>query len=392
MVSLDFLDSKTGQLCATHPKFTVSSDLHDRYAWLPEGRLLFLSADGDLVLVTPCQPTVETLTARYPETFTQILTPMVDAHLVKHEKILLKSAQAYWLLDSDNLQVQPIPDVSPTPSNQQQDAFSWSLAGDRLAISQHNRDPKKPENTIFIISTDHGDVVQHLTLSDVSSNNLSSIEWLSDHELLASVQDTLSIIDLQASPPKVTNVFKDLFSLNIAFPGDISSLTTVPDLSGRSFQLAVRINHPRNQSIYVYHSESGKVDILHPDANALLFFSGGNWAELNKLEDMNNLQDTFELFWPDDPAKASQRLNITGHIPRNYPMLFLKYLVEKSQILVSSSQGISRVSIPDGRLLNFWELTDQKYHMQPSLLISPDHHHLVAIAEGDGIYTIALGQ
>ena len=85
-------------------------------------------------------------------------------------------------------------------------------------------------------------------------------------------------------------------------------------------------------------------------------------------------------------------LNITGHIPRNYPMLFLKYLVEKSQILVSSSQGISRVSIPDGRLLNFWELTDQKYHMQPSLLISPDHHHLVAIAEGDGIYTIALGQ
>jgi hypothetical protein len=392
LVSLNFLDSRNGQLCDIGAKFSVSSDLHDRYAWLADGRLLFLSADGDLMLITPCQSNIETLTARYPETFTQILTPIVNADRSQNEKILLKSEQSYWLLDGNNLQAKAIPDVTPGSSYQQWNTFSWSQAGDRLALSQVNRNAKKPEGTIFIITADDANLMQRLDLPGASADYSPSIEWVSDHELLASGQDTLSLIDLQANPPKITNVFKNLFSLDIAYPRDISSLATIPDPSGKSFQLAVRINHPRNQSIYIYHSDNGKVEILNPTLNALLFFSGGDWAELSKLEDMNNLQDRFELYWPDTPEKASQILDITGHLPRNYPSLSLIFLAEKSQILVSSSQGISRVSVPDGQLLDFWELTDQKYHMQPAMLISPDHRLLVAYAEGDGVYTISLAK
>ena len=391
-VSLDFLISKTGKLCNAGPKFTVSSDLSYRHAWLPDGRLLFLSANGDLVLVTPCQADVENLTTRYPETFTQILTPFSNAGLAHNQKILLKSAHAYWLLDSSDMQLLPIPELRSDGSDQSWNTFAWSMAGDRLAIIMPIEDSKESGNILFIIDTENGEVVQRLTLPGPSANNFPSIEWLSDHELLVSGQDMLSLIDLEANPPRASNVFKDLFSLDIAFPNDISSLATLPDPSGKSFKLAVRINHPRNQNIYIYYSDSGKTEILHPSMNALLFFSNGDWTELSKLEDMNHLQDTFDLYWPDSPEMASQQLAVLGHIPRNYPSLNLKYLTNKSQILLGSSQGISLVSMPDGKLLGFWELSDQKYHMQPSMLVSPDHRMLVVYAEGDGLYTIALDQ
>ncbi len=91
------------------------------------------------------------------------------------------------------------------------------------------------------------------------------------------------------------------------------------------------------------------------------------------------------------PETAGQTLDITGHLPRNYPSLSLTPW-RASQLLAGSSQGISRVSIPDGRLLDFWELQDQQYHVQPSLWVSPDHKLLVAVADGDGVYAIPLAQ
>ncbi len=300
------------------------------------------------------------------------MTPFSNAGLAHNQKILLKSAHAYWLLDSSDLNLHPIPELSSDGSDQSGNAFAWSMAGDRLAIILPGKDSKESGNTLFIIDAENGEVVQRLTLPGPSANNFASVEWLSDHELLLSGQDTLSLIDLEANPTRVSNVFKDLFSLDISFPNDISSLATFPSPTGKSFILAVRINHPRNQNVYIYYSENGKIEILHPSMNALLFFSNGDWTELSKLEDMNHLQDTFELYWPDAPVMASQQLAVAGHLPRNYPSLSLKYLADKSQILIGSSQGISLVSMPDGKLLDFWELSGQKYHMQPSLLVSPD--------------------
>ena len=152
-VSLDFLNSETGKLCAGGPKYEASQDLGYRHAWLPDGRLLFLSANGDLDLVTPCQDDVENLTARYPETFTQILTPLFNAGLAHHQKILLKSARAYWLLDSSDLQLQPIPDLSSDGSDQPWNTFAWSLAGDRLAITYCATQIPKNPGTPFSLLT-----------------------------------------------------------------------------------------------------------------------------------------------------------------------------------------------------------------------------------------------
>ncbi len=59
MVTLFLLDSKTGEMCNMGGKYPASNDLRDRHAWLANGRLLFLTADGDLLLLTPCQSEAE---------------------------------------------------------------------------------------------------------------------------------------------------------------------------------------------------------------------------------------------------------------------------------------------------------------------------------------------
>jgi hypothetical protein len=99
--------------------------------------------------------------------------------------------------------------------------------------------------------------------------------------------------------------------------------------------------------------------------------------------------DAYELIWVDAPDAGSQFITVQGHLPRNYPNLFPRYLPESSQLAFNSSQGVSLVSIPDGETLGFWELAGgggySSYVVPPSAFPA-----LVVVAEGDGLYYIPL--
>ncbi len=123
----------------------------------------------------------------------------------------------------------------------------------------------------------------------------------------------------------------------------------------------------------------------------MLFFPGGEWAEMRKMPgDPPDYRDEYELFWIDAPTpdKQGARLKVEGHTPRSYPTLYVQYLPETSALVFSSSQGISRVSVPDGAVLDFWELQDRRSSLQPYAWKPPAGEGLVVVAEGDGLYYI----
>jgi hypothetical protein len=82
------------------------------------------------------------------------------------------------------------------------------------------------------------------------------------------------------------------------------------------------------------------------------------------------------------------RLKVEGHFPRAHPQMFPRYLPATSELVFSSSQGISLISIPDGKTTGFWELASNADYF--SVIPSPNGEALVIASDGDGLYYIPL--
>jgi hypothetical protein len=68
--------------------------------------------------------------------------------------------------------------------------------------------------------------------------------------------------------------------------------------------------------------------------------------------------------------------------------MFPQYLPAAAQLVFTSSQGISLVSIPGGELAGFWEMAGGGDFY--SVLPAPGGEALVVTARGDGLYYIPL--
>jgi hypothetical protein len=185
----------------------------------------------------------------------------------------------------------------------------------------------------------------------------------------------------------MTNLIRDIFLLDIVYPTDISSMDYLPNPDGEGYYLGVRVNHPHNQAVYLYSSETNQVEVFQYDTDTLFFFPGGQWMVLPKWGDTPTYQDEYEMVWMDQPDET-QRLVVEGHTPRSHPQMFPRYLPSRSQLIFSSSQGISLVSIPDGETVGFWELAGEGYSSY--VIPTPDGEALVVVAGGDGLYYISL--
>jgi hypothetical protein len=90
----------------------------------------------------------------------------------------------------------------------------------------------------------------------------------------------------------------------------------------------------------------------------------------------------------DDPETVHPRLTITGHTPREYPHLYVKYLPKRAQLAVASAHGVSLVSLSDGEMLAYWSLVGDGY--SPWIVPSPDGSALIASKDVGGLYYIPL--
>lgn len=387
VTGLYFLRAETGEVCqAGERKWATglqSDGLYERFAWLPDGRLLYLSEAGELLAFKPCATEVEDLTSRYPATFT---------HAVSFDeqsgRVLLKNRASYWLLDGASLEARQIPEVTPNPNEFQSDRYAWSPGGERLVISRLNRQEAKVGSTLYVVDGLTGEVERSLPLDYASDQDAPIVEWLTRDELLVQGGGSLTVMDLRSDPPKTTDLIRDVFLLDIAYPTDFSSLDFLPNQAGDGYSIGVRVNHPRNQAAYVYASETGQVEVFQHGVDTLLFFPGGQWMRLSKWEDTPTYRDEYEMVWMDQPGET-QRLVVEGHTPRSQPQIFPRYLPASSQLIFSSSQGVSLVSIPDGKTIRFWELAGGEGYSS-RVYASPLGEALVVVADGDSLYYIPL--
>jgi WD40 repeat protein len=378
-IDLRFLDARTGEICQpSQSQWTVrqSNGLRDHSAWLPDGRLLFVTDAGEMLAFHPCVDEVENLASRYPVKFTHAVS--YDAG---NGRVLLKNGEAYWLLDGISLKMRNIEGI---PTESYRPWYDWSPDGERLAISWMSGPQVEDEAFLYIVDWASGEVTTSLPLEGASDAYLPIVEWLTRDELLLH-GDKLTVLDFGSDPPVTTDVLKDIFLLDIAYPNDVSSMDSVR--VGEEYYLGVQVNHPRNQDGYVYSSKTGQVEIFQHDVSSLLFFDEGQWMRLTKWEDEPSYRDEYMLVWMDQPNEPV-RFKLEGHVPRAHPQIFPRYLPNLSQLVFHSSQGISLVSIPDGGTLGFWDLSNKADYFD--VIPAPNGGALIVASGGDGLYYIPL--
>jgi hypothetical protein len=243
------------------------------------------------------------------------------------------------------------------------------------------------EAFLYIVDWASGEVEKNIPLEGVSDANLPIVEWLTRDQLLVHGK-TLTVMDFRSEPPAMADVLKDIFLLDIAYPNDVWGMDTVYSKDeGENYFIGVQVNHPRNKDAYVYSSETGEVEVFHHDVSTLIFFPDGQWMRLLKWEDPPAFRDEYELVWMQKPNETI-RLKVEGHVPRVNPQIIPRYLPATSQLVFSSSQGISLISIPDGRTTGFWKLAGNADFF--SVIFAPNSEALIVAADGDGLYYIPL--
>jgi hypothetical protein len=383
--SLRFLHGKTREICTTEGEFSTVDSLREHHAWLPDGRLLYLDRGGDMVVLTPCQPGVEQLTGRLPAPFTQIA-----AYEPESGRLLLlddrpPDSGSFWIMDGRTFSLIPIPDVTPNAYELHWDRFAWLPGGDRLVISRlDGRRGDAAGSTLYLINGDSGQVEKSLYLPGDFGQGAPWVEGLTEWEIALHGLGDLFIVDFRTELPQFISVFADIFGLDVNFGYDLSGHGFIKDNDGSGYYLVTRLNHPRNQSTYLYHSATGQIHRYDHENHTLLLFPDGQLVEMAKQENVPAYRDDYDVILVATPEVVQPRLSLSGHVPREYAHLSIKYLTETSQIAVASAQGISLVSWPAVEMVAYWDLPGDGF--SPWLIVAPDGATFVAVKGQGGLY------
>jgi hypothetical protein len=387
-IDVQFLDSTTGEICSSSKNKWRAGERSDgltgQHVWLPNGRFLYMSNLGEVAILQSCVDGVEDVTNHYPIQFTQIASFDTNTGYA-----VLKNQESYWLLNGATLEMKPIPDISPTLADNQRDWVSWSPNGTRFAISQVIGRDASAGAAIFIVDESSGVIERRVPLTaNPETVDGPVVDWLSRDELLVQYANSLLILDLRSDPVKTTDLIRDTFQLDLSYPMDVSSMDFIRHTNSDGYAVVVRANHPHNQDVYLYESQTGQAKVFQHQGNTLLIFPDGQWLQAPKWEDTPSYKDEYDMVWMDHPEDTSH-LVVEGHVPRDHPQIFPKYLPAASQLVFNSSQGISLVALPDGKTIQFWELAGS--NESPSrVLPSPQGNVLVVLVEGVGLYRIPL--
>jgi len=132
------------------------------------------------------------------------------------------------------------------------------------------------------------------------------------------------------------------------------------------------------------------VEVLRPANDLLLFFPDGSWTQVLSMPAAPPAEDTYDLYRVDVPGQALQHMAVQGHLPRTQRIFPSGYLPGAAQVILSSPQGVSLVSVPGGELQHFWSLEGRSNNFTPNAMLSPGGEALAVFVEGTGVYYIPL--
>ena len=378
--SLHFISASTGEECRASETF-LGTQVSQNYAWLDNERVLFIDRSGRALVFTRCQEGMQDLSDRFAEPLVRVAQPLASPEQNPYGPLLLEAASAYWLLDPVTLEARPL--VDPVPSPELGDSFAQPLSGNQISVLQPVAG--KPERSwLVLLDLDSGQVLRSLEIeTGWEEGRAPIVEWMGPEQLFVWGFGTTGplLVDLSVDPPRQVRVLPELLGRDLIYPDQINSMGAFYAPAGDSFHIVAHLNLPEDQSILLYHNETGQVEVLPGDRQVLMIFPGDQRMPLVPWQDPPSYADEYDVLWVDAPGGSQVNLQVSGHTPRNYPNLQTRLLPGGERMLFSSTQGISLVDLTSGETQAFWRLSGAENATLPSLSLAPNGRVLIVTAD-----------
>jgi WD40 repeat protein len=361
--SLHFFDAQNGQVCQSGETLLGTQFEQGSLGWLPDGKVL-VTSQSDISIYTPCSPQVEDISALFTDQIQAVRKPHKTS-----DYLVLTGEQAFWIFEPVSRNVLEINGLVPSQSGR--DHIFSSPSGGAIAISQ----AAETGSLISLVDLHNGQILEKINVPVGSEQFSAWLEWMLEDVILVYGEPNLGSVLVERQPDgsvRMTPVLEDLFGLDLLSPNEITAQGGYGDPQRGIYYLTLVTRSPQERALYIYHSDGDRVEELPHDFDTFLFFPNGETENMFRLEDTPTFTDLLQLVWIDHPTRQNQQLTALGHTPRQYPQITHAWDPGTQRMAFGSTQGVSLVSIADGRLIEFWSLEGAQDSGYTNLSLSPD--------------------
>jgi len=323
-----------------------------------------VASQVDLSIYTPCSEQVEDISALFNDQIKAVSNPSKTS-----EYLVLTGEQAFWIFEPVSRNALQLTELVPSRSGR--DHIISSPSGGAIAISQS----VESGSQISLVDVQNGKILEQINVPLGTEGYASWLDWLLEDVILVYGGPYLSSVLVERQPngsARLTPVLEDIFGLGAQSPNEIMAQGGYGDQQRGTYLLTLAVRSPQERALYIYHSDGNRVEELPHDLDTFLFLPDGEAVNMFRLEDTPSYTDTLQLVWVDDPARQNHQLTVQGHTPRQYPLITYAWDPATQRMAFGSTQGVSLVSIADGRLIEFWSLEGAQDSGYTNLSLSPD--------------------
>jgi hypothetical protein len=340
----------TGEICRTDLRYLGGTRVNTRemVAWLPDEGLLAVTPDLTLAILSPCEP-------GYAEVGSGLIKLAVNIPFSTGSSnwILVRGESSFWLFDSINHSLHRLEAV---PANLQiRHLPGWSPSGERLALVN----PAETAMDLYIFDAATGEVERVIPLDIPPDNYPPMVEWVLEDRVFIWDHSEAGplLVSLLLESVKYTRVIPEYLGLHeLNYPNEINGMGVYSDVDTSRFFIVLHLDDGDKHRLYIYDSGLEGTRDLAYEGNIILFEP--KKSRVLPIQDYAPIsdQEAYDLLWLTDPGLEPEPLIIKGHWPDNRPWLDVNLMPGGGELLISSSQGVSRVALPGGEVLGFWEL------------------------------------
>jgi hypothetical protein len=340
----------TGEICRTDLRYLGGMRVNPRemVAWLPDERLLAVMPDLTLAFLTPCEP-------GYVEVGSGLIDHAIDipSSTGRSDWTLVRGETSFWIFDPANDSLHKLEAMSPNLPVRYW--AGWSPSGQRLALVN----PAETAMDLYIFDAATGEVEQVIPL-DISPDNYPPIaEWVMEDQVFIWDHSEAGpvLVSLLSEGVDFTRVIPETLGLyDLDYPNDIKGMGVSTDADASRFFIVLHLDDGDKHRLYIYDSSLEGTRDLAYEGNVILFEPEKSRLLTRQDSTPISVQEVYDILWLTNPDLEPEPMIIEGHWPLNRPWLDVSLMPGGGEILISSSQGVSLVSIPAGEMLDFWEL------------------------------------
>jgi hypothetical protein len=361
---IQIFNPNTGEICQTDLRYLGGMRVNTREmaAWLPDERLLAVMPDLTLAILNPCEP-------GYVEVGSGLIDHAIDipSSTGSSDWILVRGETSFWIFDPTNHSLHKLEAVSANLPVRYW--ASWSPSGERLALVI----PSEAAVNLYIFDAATGIVEQVIPL-DISPDNYPPMaEWVMEDQVFIWDHSEAGpvLVSVLSDGVDFTRVIPEYLGLNdLDYPNDINGMGVSTDADANRYFIVLYREFGDKLRVYVYDSSLEGSRELAYEENVILFEPGR--IHLLSRQDFAHLyeHELYDQLRLTDPELQPEPLTIQGHWPRRSNRLEVNLMPGRGEILISSSQGVSLVSLPGGEMLGFWELVGAENAINANAQIS----------------------